>query len=410
MNRARWGPPFVAPLLALVLVHAIMLVLGERPARAQGMQAGDSRARAAEQKAMDDYLELHLGQASQGLESAIAHCGETTCSTRVRAHLHLSLGFVYGAGNKDFKGARAEFVKALKIDPTIELNPEMASRDLSRAFQDAKAETSGAAGPAPGAPPPDNAGARPVPGGSTSSLSLGEETSETPRRRVPRPEDRPNAAASSPFAHDSIALLAELDAAVLTPVDNVCSPGGPANWVCFDTDGSRYAGNPQPRLDNNNIKPGLALSTIRLVAAYDHLLSDRVSLGLRLGFAFNGGPTPPGGSAFLPIHVEARGTYNFDTEPARLIPFLFGSLGIEEVDTKVSVLIVEVPCGVGYSSGCARTVSAWRRAGYQFLGAGGGARYALGDHGAIVGDVRVSVTFSSSAAVFTPEIGYAYKF
>jgi hypothetical protein len=394
---------------------ALPLLLAVVPARADG--GGDARAIAVEERAMDEYLAMRIPQAAKRLEWAISACGEAGCSRKVRAHLHLSLGFVYGAGNKDLNTARDEFAKALRIDKGIALDPDMQSREVSRAFRDAQADVAGAApaAPTPSAPPERPTGSSMVGSsmvGSSNDSLFGPPSDPGPpvapsRRRAVEGQSEPEPHPA--FPHESIALFAAVDLGVLTSLSNVCSPGGPANWVCFDSDGTRYTGSPQPDLDNNNIKPGLGFSTVRIVAAYDHMLDEAWSVGFRLGVAMNGGPTPPGGSSFVPVHVEGRVARGFVAEPAPVVPFAFLSSGVEEVDTRVSVLVVEIPCANGYRN-CARTLSAWRRAGFGFLGAGGGVRYAVSDHGAIVGDLRFALTFSSAAVVLTPELGYAYRF
>jgi hypothetical protein len=370
------------------------------PARAQSTSA-DAKATTAENGALDDYLALHIGKAAQRLQAAIRQCGDNACSPHVRAHLHMTLGFVYGAGNKDLKAAREEFEEALRIEPNLHLDQSMQSREVSRAFRDAQGDRDASSGAAT-APPPAN-----------EDVQRPDSLFAPPLAPVAPVEAPPSPVTSEPHtpktARDSLALYAEADLALLTPISNVCSPGGPANWVCFNPDGTRYSGTPQPHLDNNNIRPGLGFSTVRLVAAYDHTLSGRLSLGFRLGFALNGGPTPPGGSGFVPVHAEARVSYDFAAMPARLVPFAFISGGLEEVDTRVNVLVVEVPCSTTGPE-CAITLAAWRRAGYAFFATGGGARLATSEHGAVVGDVRVGVTFASVAFVMTPEIGYAYTF
>jgi hypothetical protein len=368
------------------------------PARAQSASA-DARATATENGALDDYLALHIGKAAQRLQAAIRQCGDTACSAHVRAHLHTTLGFVYGAGNKDLKAAREEFAEALRIEPSIALDPSMQSRDVSRAFRDAQGDRDSSSSGGTTPPPPATEDAQ-----RTDSLF-----SPTLVRTAPVEAPSRSEPHATTTARDSLALYAEADLALLTPVSNVCSPGGPASWVCFNPDGSRYSGTPQPHLDNNNIRPGLGLSTLRLVAAYDHTLSGRLSLGFRLGFALNGGPAPPGGSGFVPVHAETRVSYEFAGAQARIAPFAFVSGGLEEVDTRVNVLVVEVPCSTTGPE-CAITLAAWRRAGYAFLATGGGARLVMGEHGAIVGDLRVGVTFGSLAFVMTPELGYAYTF
>jgi hypothetical protein len=387
-----------------VSMAAGSLIAQPRPALAQSATSADAAASSAETRALDDYLALRIGQAAQRLESAIRQCGDAACSPRVRAHLHLTLGFVYGAGAKDLKGARDEFAEALRIDRSLSLDPGMRSREVSRAFRDAQDNGGGASAP----PPPPQTGPSEE-AGRTDSLFA------PPIARVVAEDSSPSYSAPSETRHaaldarDSLALYAEADLAALVPLRNVCSPGGPANWVCFNPDGSRYSGTPQPHLDNNDIRAGLGLSTLRLVAAYDHGFGARWSIGLRLGFALNGGPTPPGGSGFMPVHAEARMTYQIDSGRAPVVPFGFVSGGLEEVDTRVNVLVVEIPCATAGPQ-CAITLAAWRRAGYAFFATGGGARLAIGKHGALAGDLRVGFTFPSVAAVLTPELGYAYTF
>jgi hypothetical protein len=354
------GTAAVAALLAAVAVG--------RPATAGAADAG---AAVAEQRALDAYLDLRFEEAIAGLETALAAC-RGSCSAHGAARLHMTLAFVEGAGEHDLVAARRAFEAALRLDPQVTLDPATATPELARVFDQARAETVRAEAP--------------------------------PTPRAPEP---------TPAAEhlDQLALYAEGDLALTTAVNQVCSPAGPASWTCFDANGARYGGVPQPHMDNDNVRPGLLPSTLRLVAAYDRLVSSRLSAGLRLGWAFGGGPTPPGGSAFLPLHVEARLSFAWPRLGALPVsPFAFVAGGIEEVDTRTSVLVVEVPCSTDYSPRCARRLSAWHRAGFGFAGAGAGVRFAMGEHVSFIGDVRASVTFGGLAFVLTPELGGAYLF
>jgi hypothetical protein len=389
--KARAVALFVATLLAPAAVVT--------PASAQ---PADGRAHDAETEALESYLAFRFLEAEHELQAAVELCGEHDCSTRQRAHLHLTLGFVLGAGEKNLDGARAEFDRALRIDAAIRLEPDMKSRDLSRVFEEAERDSERLLlEPAP-RPRTD---ATPAPETHEAFVFDG----QAPRREAPaQPSPSPDRR-----QRDSIALVAAADLAFVPSVGQVCSPGGAADWSCFDGSGGRYAGTPQPNMDNNNTKAGLEFSTVRLAAAYDRVITDRIALGLRLGWAFNGGPTPPGGSAFLPVHVEARATYSlpgFRVGTVPLTPFAFLSGGVAEVDTRVNVAVVEVPCSVDYTPRCVRWLSAWHRAGYGFVGTGLGVRYAVGAQGAVVADLRASVTLGSTSFVASPEVGYAYRF
>jgi hypothetical protein len=385
-------------LVALFTVALLASTTVVAPAHAQPSQ--DARVRDAEGEALEAYLEFHFAEAERKLEAAVELCGrhEQDCSSRQLAHLHLTLGFVLGAGDKNLEAARAEFDKALRIDSTIRLDPDMESRDVSRVFQDAAwySESSIFTPPAP----------RQVLGANEAPVVEG--PAPAPQKEAPA---QPVHAA--PLRNpNSLSLVAAADLAFMPATSSVCS-GAQANWSCFDGSGNPYTGTPQPNMDNNNAKPGLEFSTVRLAVAYDREITSRLGLGLRLGWAFNGGPTPPGGSAFLPIHVEARATYTlpgFRVWKVPLTPFAFLSGGMAEVDTRVTVAVVEVPCSVDYSPRCARWLSAWHRAGFGFAGLGMGVRYALGDQGDLVADLRSSLTFGVPTFVATPELGYQYRF
>src|SRR5262245_14784531 len=89
----------------------------------------------------------------------------------------------------------------------------------------------------------------------------------------------------------------------------VCSPREERGmWYCVDESQQPYAGRPQPDHENE-VGPGFAAGTGRALVSYERLLSSRLAASLIAGWAFGGGPTPPGGSAFFPWHVEARTSY-----------------------------------------------------------------------------------------------------
>ena len=170
-----------------------------------------------------------------------------------------------------------------------------------------------------------------------------------------------------------------------------------------------------PTLGNgDNINTGLALSTLRILLGYDRLLIPNLTLGGRIGFAFNGASGQ--GVSFLPVHIEARlgiwpGHEPFVGRGVR--PFFFVSGGLGEVDTKVNVKVLEdgTKCGAAdpglNSSPCTvqtpgdnnsgpepreQTLTVYRQAGTGFVSGGFGVQFAPSARVGINLGVRASVT------------------
>jgi hypothetical protein len=202
------------------------------------------------------------------------------------------------------------------------------------------------------------------------------------------------------------------------------------NFVCFN--GSQTFNDTVSNGAPGKIGGGFTLATMRVMASYERLFGP---LGLegRLGFAFNGGQKPQGGSAFLPIHVEARakwwlrGTAAFEKPGFR--PWLHVGGGIAQVDTKVNVDVVDCntapnaeqfgSCQSASDPQTARAfngttkithLQAVKQYGQAFAALGGGLMYAVGiNHGAVL-NLNVMIPFPSVGFVFEPSIGYEYAF
>jgi hypothetical protein len=103
------------------------------------------------------------------------------------------------------------------------------------------------------------------------------------------------------------------------------------------------AGEPYP---GKGIANGAALATTRILASYDLAFKPNLSAGVRAGFAFGGGPDAPLlDHSFLPIHLEARGTYWFRPLSALgFRPYVHVGGGMAQVDTKVEIDVRE--CGL----------------------------------------------------------------
>lgn len=151
---------------------------------AHAQNKAEGTAKALQKKAMEeDYLATEFTKAQDKLEKAIAQCGTDKCSPTLRAHLKRDLAVVQIGGGIDKEKGIANFVEAIKLDPTIALDPDIKTKDLEQAFAEAKKRAGGgAAGAAPGAgaaPPAAGAGTA-QPQGDFTHTPAAEQTVRTP--------------------------------------------------------------------------------------------------------------------------------------------------------------------------------------------------------------------------------------
>jgi len=217
--------------------------------------------------------------------------------------------------------------------------------------------------------------------------------------------------------------------------DKACDPASLSGHIaCFYSGSSMYTGTPSA-VAPGRVTGGLAPATMRVMASYERLFGP---LGLegRLGFAFNGGPTPTGGSPFLPVHAELRvkywlrGTGGFEKKGLR--PWIHLGGGLAEFDAQVGTDIVDCPlpqnptpndqtrqaaCKIATDQTTAKNnggkiykVIASKQLGLNFVTAGGGLMYAVGkNHGAVL-NVDVIIPFASTGIVLEPTLGYQFGF
>jgi hypothetical protein len=106
-----------------------------------------------------DYLGTNFAAAEKKLTQALALCKGNACSAKVRAQVHRDLGVVDIAGLKKVDEGKKNFVEALKADPSIVLDQDLATPEVQAAFDEAR-KTAGVAAPpaaeeaAPAKPPP----------------------------------------------------------------------------------------------------------------------------------------------------------------------------------------------------------------------------------------------------------------
>lgn len=143
----RAAPLFVALSLAIATVGFAS------PAHAQDKKA-EAAAKALQKKAMEeDYLTTDFAKAQEKLDKAYTQCGEK-CSPTTRALLKRDLGVVLVGGQVDKDKGVAAFAEALKLDPTVTLDPDLKTKDIEAAFEQAKkkgGKGGGAPAPAPAA-------------------------------------------------------------------------------------------------------------------------------------------------------------------------------------------------------------------------------------------------------------------
>ena len=130
----------------VALIFAVAALVSVSPAFAQNAKV-EKEARALQKKAMEeDYLGTEFAAAQQKLDKAIAACGTDKCNVQMRAQLRRDLGVVLIGGQLDKDKGSAVFVEALKLDPSVVLDPDLKTKELEAAFEAARKKAAGAPG------------------------------------------------------------------------------------------------------------------------------------------------------------------------------------------------------------------------------------------------------------------------
>lgn len=220
---------------------------------------------------------------------------------------------------------------------------------------------------------------------------------------------------------------------------NVCTSSN-ADYDCFESGADTPYPGPLPEAvaarpgelgdayPGTEIASGASVGTLRLLLGYDHALSERVSLGGRLGYAFRGGPTTLDGDSFLPVHLEARLAYwPRGLWATGLRPFLQLGAGFAEVDLKQSNVDVSdcteepgrqafldcIAANGDYDPANApelptRQLDAYRRLGGTFVEAGGGLSFPIGGRTAVQLNLNALLMLPSVGVVLQPSLGVSY--
>jgi hypothetical protein len=263
--------------------------------------------------------------------------------------------------------------------------------------------------------PPDFPGCKKPPvveGGTTGTRGEGEDCEEDAQCESSSCKDSKCAApASGGWRKFWVGVGGQLDFVSLPSATDVCllstsatssAPVNSSGYVCTNSDGSDYPKRPSAGdngAENANIVPGVsdkvqggfAPANIRAFVTLDYAPLPILMLGARVGYVIN---TYPGsaGSAFAPVHLEARGTFLIRKNALALTglaPYVFLGGGVAEWDAQVGVTVAQ-------KTGAAKSVQAWNISGPGFAAAGGGLRYAFSQRAALMFGLRANLAFGSS--------------
>jgi hypothetical protein len=223
-------------------------------------------------------------------------------------------------------------------------------------------------------------------------------------------QDRPSAAgrdeAWGTRSHNWFGLELAQDLAY-TEGTSVCSPGSDEPYACFAGE-TPYDGMPHPE-HAGRIRGGMAVANTRLLASYERLLSRRIGVLFRGGFAFGGYPSAAGQASFLPLHAELDARYYLVPREGGLDAFLFVGGGMAEVTSGTRVNVMDCADTACLQSpgpaGDTRDLRAYSQYGLTFVTAGLGATWMLADSFGLFGRLGAMAMFPASGAVVESSIG-----
>lgn len=389
------------------------IVIDASPARAEPR---DAEALALAKEAIEsDYLATRFQDAEGKLLRAIELCANDACSPAVRAQLHRDLGVVYLGGMSRAEDAKGQFAAALKLDPVVALNPDLASEEIQAAFDEVKAGGSAEAALAPAEPPPgqaDPAAAPPIPPpGPVSAKDCPPDfpgcTGSTPERRPCEVDGSCPDEAANGAPENWVSAGVQQDFLIIPGATNTCSGG--TGYDCFREDGSFYNRVPYDR-SGGELRGGIAVATTRILAGYDRAIGS-LTLGARVGWALGGGPEAPGGRSFVPVHAEGRLSYWFGDDPfkrAGLRPFVMIGGGVTQVDSRTTVIVYETESDA--IADRRLELEAWKKTGLAFVSAGAGAMLAIAPGHGPVAEIRFMQLFGAGGSALGAQLGYALGF
>ncbi len=137
-----------SPAARLILAVLALLVAALGVGREARAASNDQEAETLIQAVLDgEYAKGQYAEALEKLELANQACSGKTCSPKVRGKVHVAIGTVL-AGLKQEEQAKKEMAVALQEDPTAALFSNYITPEAQKAFNDARAVSSGSSGSA----------------------------------------------------------------------------------------------------------------------------------------------------------------------------------------------------------------------------------------------------------------------
>jgi len=413
--------------LLSALIICGLLASAASPAATAASPNEAAAAKLRQQAIYEDYLATNFAEAGKKLSQAIALCEGTTpgCAPAMRARLHCDMGVIDFALLKRDEG-RAEFANALDEDPSVALDADVSTSEVQLAFAELKSKRPANKARATIAEPP------PTTDAETKAERKGPrkaepkvETRSDEEHPTPDETDTSDCPPGFPGCHaagastepDSVAteltgfkanwlsLGVQQDLMLVDSKTDACAGG--TGYTCFDNGGTYYASSPYPRA-GDAVNGGFTMATIRILLGYDRALTANLTLGGRIGFALGGGPARPNGSAFFPLHVEARATYWFGRSPlarSGLRFFALAAAGMAQVDAAMPVNVYDSL--EAYRTNQVQHFKAWHKAGLGFGGLGGGAMVAFTPSSGLLLELKVMEMFPTPSSAAGIQLGYA---
>ncbi len=238
-----------------------------------------------------------------------------------------------------------------------------------------------------------------------------------------------------------VSLGLQLDWLIVGSRNDVCSAGASDSYACFLTGTShQFDGIPGSASTKsgtsggtNGVVGGGSFGDVRLLVGYDRQLfaSLPLTLGVRLGWAFGGSPTPDNvldkdgtlknstqspALGFHPFHGEARATYHFlgFFEKKKIRPYAFVGGGIAQVNASVPIKVcdLEGTNATACKSGVGKVVDvdAYQITGLGFIGLGVGATYGITPSFGVSAEVKMMIMVPTSGFVVSPNFGPVLAF
>ena len=405
-------------------------------AGANDAEAGKLRQAAIEQ----DYLATDFASAEAKLTQALGLCKDAgNCTPALRARIHCDFGVVYFAQQKK-EEADGQFAAAIKDDPSVTISPDLSTPELQKELAAVKASAGasggGAEAAATGADTGETAKPEPAEKGTSSS------TATSPSSETDCPPGFPGCKSAStakscntnddcnggetcengtctetPVGGSSedqlppklnwLHLTFEQEFILLPSANTVC--GGGSGYSCFNSSGTYDKNAPlaMSPSTSDSVGGGFSPANQIIMLGYDRGFGSNFTLGARIGFAISSAPTRPGGTAFFPLHFEARAAYWFGRNAlARkgFRPYVLLTGGAAEAASSLTAYVYDGTNVVGGQQQTAQ-YQAWKHVGQAFIGGGLGTAFAFTPTFGITAEVRIMEFFPTTGTGLGIQIG-----